>query len=111
MFTSCLVKYRPVNDTVTAFGDKFPPPYLAGNNPAKALALATLAFYLAAMLTGVRALRPRRYPRYPYNLTRMRAVLDEIITYKSRWVKVAGSLFVLGSLTLALLISAIIFSA
>ena len=96
---------------VTAFGDKFPPPYLQGNNLAKALAMMTLALYLAAMVTSVRAIRPRKYRRYAYNLTGMRQVLEEIIGYKSRGLKVAGSLFVLGSLALALLISAIIFAA
>ena len=96
---------------VAAFGDKFPPPYLQGNDVAKGLTLATLAFYLGAMIMGVRAIRPRDYKRYRHNLTEMRNVLDDIIGYKSRWLKVAGVLFVLGSLTLALLIASIVLAA
>ncbi|MFQ5804449.1 MAG: hypothetical protein ACE5JQ_16285 [Candidatus Methylomirabilales bacterium] len=96
---------------VIALGDTYPPPFLQGNDPARVLTFATLAFYLAAMLTGVLAIQPREYRRYRYNLTEMRNVLDEIVRFKKRWVQVAGILFVLGSLTLALLVGAIIFAA
>ena len=94
-----------------ALGDQFPPPYLKGNPPARALTVVTLAFYLGALLTGVLAIQPREYKRYRHNLTEMGNVLDAIIGHKTRWLKVAGILFVLGSLTLALLIAAIILAA
>lgn len=96
---------------VAAFGDKFPPPYLQGNAVARGLTVAALAFYVGAMVMGVRAIRPRDYQRYRHNLTEMRNVLDDIIGYKSRWLKVAGTLFVLGSLALALLVASLVFTA
>jgi hypothetical protein len=96
---------------VAAFGDKFPPAYLQGNTPAKALTLATLACYLAAMLAGVWALQPREYQRYQHNVTEMRQELKKIIGYKARRVKVAGGLFVLGSLALGLLVGVMVWPA
>ena len=65
---------------VMALGDTFPPPFLQGNDPARGLTVVTLAFYLAAMLTGVLAIQPREYRRYRHNLTEMRKVIDEIIS-------------------------------
>ncbi len=96
---------------VTAFGDKFPPPYLAGNRPAQWTAVVTLALYIAAMLCGVVTLWPRSYRRYHHNLTRLGEELENITRHKSRWFTFASGLFVLGSLCLALLIGAVIFSA
>jgi len=96
---------------VAAFGDTFPPRYLQANAPARVLTIATLVFYLAALLTGVRVIQPREYRRYRYNLTEMRQVLEEIISFKTRWLKVAGILFMLGSVSLALLIGVIILAA
>ena len=95
----------------TAFGDKFPPPYLVSNAWAKAGVIATLAFYLCATLVALVAAQPREYPRYDYNLSEMRRVLAEIRRYKSRRVKLAAALFALGSLSLALLIGAIVLVA
>ena len=96
---------------VTAFGAQFPPPYLKGNNTAKALAIATLAWYVGAMLVALWAAQPREYLRYEHNVTEMRKVWREIVAFKSRTIKAAGVLFVLGSLTLALLIGSIILAA
>ncbi len=96
---------------VTAFGDKFPPPYLAGNRPAQWAAVVTLALYIAAMLCGVVTLWPRSYRRYHHNLTRLGEELENITRHKSRWFTFASGLFVLGSLSLAVLIGAVIFSA
>lgn len=96
---------------VAAFGDKFPPPYLQGNTIAKVLTLATLALYLIAIVVAMRGLRPREYKRYRHNLTEMRNVLDEIISYKSRWLKAAGILFLCGTVSLSLLIGYIILTA
>ncbi|MBS1252941.1 MAG: hypothetical protein MAG451_01984 [Anaerolineales bacterium] len=94
---------------VLAFGDKFPPPYLDGSLPAQILTLGTLVFYIAAMLASLYAVQPREYRRYQHNLTEMRKELANIISFKSRWVKVAGMLFFLGTVWLALLIVAIVF--
>jgi hypothetical protein len=96
---------------VTAFGDKFPPPYLEDNNAAQGLAVATLALYLGAMFMGVWTVQPRKYKRYLDNLSEMKKVLEQIIAHKSRSLQVAGALFWLGSLTLALLIASIILAA
>ncbi len=96
---------------VVALGDKFPPPYLQGNDAAKGLTVAALGFYLGAMLVSVLAVQPQEYRRYEHNVSEMRRELRKITRYKSRWLSVAGALFVLGSLTLALLISSIVFTA
>ncbi|MFQ5344182.1 MAG: hypothetical protein ACE5F6_21780 [Anaerolineae bacterium] len=93
---------------VMALGDTFPPPFLQGNDPARVLTVVTLAFYLAAMLMGVLAVQPREYRRYRHNLTEMRNVIEEIISFKKRWLQVAGILFVLGTLSLGLLVGAIV---
>ncbi len=96
---------------VTAFGDKFPPPYLEDNGAAQGLAVLTLAFLMGALLVGVWIVQPRRYRRYDHNVSEMRKELGEIIGFKSRRFKAASALFVLGSLTLALLIASVILCA
>jgi len=96
---------------VSAFGDKFPPPYLEDNNAAQWLAVFTLAFYVGAMLLAMWSVQPRQYRLYHHNLTEMKKTLDQIIVHKSRALRLAGVLFWLGSLTLALLIGSIVFSA
>src|SRR5262249_47996332 len=96
---------------VTAFGDKFPPPYLQGNAGAKYLTLVTLACYLGAMFMGMRVVQPRSYKLYRYNLTEMRNELDRIVDNKMHSLRLAGVLFWLGSLILAILIVTLIFSA
>ena len=78
---------------LTAFGDKFPPPYLAGNRPAQWLAVGTLALYLLAMLGGVITLWPRRYRRHHHNLSKLREELEAITRHKSRWFTAASVLF------------------
>ena len=96
---------------VTAFGDKFPPPYLLGNRPAQTAAALTLALYLLAMVCGVISLWPRFYARHTHNLTRLRQELRKITGHKSRWYNIGSVLFVLGSACLAGLIATVIFSA
>lgn len=96
---------------ITTFGDKFPPPYLEDNTPAKVLAVVTLAFYIVAMLMGMLALQPRKYPRYPHNLDKMREVFNTIRATKARWLRWAGGAFWLGSLSLAVLAVRVIWLA
>ena len=96
---------------VSAFGDKFPPPYLHGNAQSKLLVIGILAFYMLAMLAGLVAILPREYRRFEHNLTEMRRELNRIVKYKATWMRVAAILFVLGSLALAVLIATIIFAA
>lgn len=96
---------------VVAFGDKFPPPYLKANVTTKAVGLLTLALYVLAMLLGLVAVLPREYKRYEQNITGMRSELQRLIHYKMRWLRGAGLLFVLGCVSLALLVALIVLSA
>lgn len=96
---------------ITAFGDKFPPPYLTDNDLAKVLAVLTLACYVLAMLMGMLAIQPRIYPSYEHNLDKMREVLDTIRGNKMRWLQWGGILFWLGSVALAFLVIRVIWQA
>jgi len=96
---------------VTAFGSNFPPAYLKANTPAKVLIIVTLVLYLAATASGMWTIQPRKYKLYEHNLTGMREELDRLISLKVLWLRIAGILFGLGSLTLAGLIVAIIIKA
>ncbi|MBP1466198.1 hypothetical protein EYB53_010820 [Candidatus Chloroploca sp. M-50] len=97
--------------TVVAFGDTYPPPYLADNPVAKLLSLVILACYVVAMLLGLRTVHPRDYARYRYNLDGMREELDRILANKKRSLFWAGLTFWAGSGCLALLIGIIIMLA
>ena len=96
---------------VTAFGKDFPPPYLAGNSAAKALAVVTLLGYLLALLAGVLAVQPRRYRRSHHGLTLLRQELERMMDTKIRWFRVGVWLLFTGSLALATLIALIILPA
>ena len=93
---------------VTAFGDKFPPPYLKANPLGQALLITALALLMAAIGLSLVALTPRKYPRYEYNVTAMREVLDRILNHKSTWLRAASVAFALGALALAALVVLII---
>jgi hypothetical protein len=96
---------------VIAFGDRFPPPYLAQDPRIKWLLLAVLALYLLALIAGVFAVRPRRYARYHHNLSAMRRELEQIVTDKTFWFQIAVGLLVIGSLALACLIGWLVLTA
>lgn len=93
---------------ITAFGDKFPPPYLKDNLSAKWLVIITLVLYLAAMAAGIWAIQPRYYKYYQYNASKLREELDKITRHKMRWLRVAGILLALGSVALAALIVSLV---
>jgi hypothetical protein len=95
---------------VTAFGSNFPPAYLKGNLPAKVLVIITLILYLVAMGAGMRAIHPRYYRHYTYNVSRLGNELEKITRHKMFWIRVAGILFALGSVALAALIVSIIWN-
>ena len=95
---------------VTAFGSNFPPAYLKNNLPAKGLVIITLILYLAAMGAGMWAIQPRYYRHYTYNVSRLGKELEKITKHKMFWIRVAGILFVLGSISLAVLIVSIIWN-
>lgn len=94
---------------VTAFGSNFPPPYLKGNNLAKAMVVATLALYMAALFMGMLVIRPRFYKLYRYNLTQMKEEVGKMVDFKSRWLFWGGIFFWLGSIFLSALIVLIIY--
>jgi formate hydrogenlyase subunit 4 len=94
---------------VTVLGNTFPPAYLVGNVLAKVLVVTTLAFYLLALSAGLWCVQPHSYKLYRHNLTGMREELDKIIDHKSCWLRRAGVLFAIGSVSLAALIISIIF--
>jgi hypothetical protein len=93
---------------VTAFSSNFPPPYLKGNVPAKIMVIITLILYLLAMGAALLTIQPRLYDIPRYNVTEMGNRLQNITTYKMRHLRLAGILFALGSIALAILIIVII---
>jgi hypothetical protein len=95
---------------VTAFGSNFPPAYLKDNLPAKVLVIITLLLYLTAIGAGMWAIQPRYYRHYTYNVSRLGKELDKISRHKMFWIRVAGILFALGSVALAVLIVSIIWN-
>lgn len=95
---------------ITAFDNTFPPAYLKGNLPAKVLVIVTLILYLLALGAGVVSIQPRSYRRYLHNVSRLGRELEKITQYKMRWVRVAGILFALGTVALAILIITIIWA-
>jgi hypothetical protein len=92
---------------VTAFSANFPPPYLRNNvNPY--LVIAVLGCYLIAMALGMWAIQPHKYKDYENNLTEMHKEWEKLVNRKKICVRLAGLLFALGSLILAVLIILII---
>jgi hypothetical protein len=57
------------------------------------------------------AVQPRDYKHYRHNLTEMREELHTMIADKARPLRVAGILFGVGSVLLAVLIGTVIWSA
>ncbi|GLV54658.1 hypothetical protein KDH_15050 [Dictyobacter sp. S3.2.2.5] len=93
---------------ITAFSGNFPPPYLKGNLPAKIMVIVTMILYLLAMASAILTIQPRMYDIPRYNVTEMGKKLRDITTYKMRHLQIAGVLFALGSIALAILIIVII---
>jgi hypothetical protein len=95
---------------ISAFGNNFPPAYLKGNVSAKIMVIVTLVFYLGSMAAAILAIQPRLYDVSQYNVTCMSEQLKQITRYKMRRLRVAGFLFALGSMALAVLIITIIWA-
>jgi sensor histidine kinase YesM len=93
---------------ITALSSSFPPACLKDNTPAKVMVIVTLVLYLLAMATAMLVILPRYYNIPIYNVTGMSKELERITTYKMRFLRVAGVLFALGSVALAVLIVSII---
>jgi hypothetical protein len=96
---------------VTAFGDKFPPPYLVAIPAARWLAVLTLLCFLSAMLMGMRTSQPRDYAFFEYDASAMSQEFSQIIAHKSQTLRWAGILFWIGAVCLALLVVVVIFTA
>jgi hypothetical protein len=95
---------------VTAFGSTFPPAYLKDNMTAKVLVIATLVLYLLALGAGLWGIQPRNYRRYTYNVSRLGEELEKITRHKMVWLRIAAILFALGTVALAALIIAVIWT-
>jgi hypothetical protein len=93
---------------VTAFGGNFPPAYMKNNAWNKAYVIAILACYLVAMFLALLAIQPFNRPRHRYETKKMAQTLQSMITRKKWLVQIAGILFALGTVVLALLIFSII---
>ena len=95
---------------VTAFSNNFPPAYLKGNQTAKVFVIVTLILYLLALGAGIWGIQPRYYKKYTYNVSALGRELEKITHHKIWWLRVAGVLFALGTVALAILIITIIWS-
>jgi len=93
---------------VTAFGGNFPPAYLKNNAWNKAYVITILACYLVAMFLALIAIQPFKRPRHRYETKKMAQTLQRMITRKKWLVQIAGILFALGTVILAVLIFSII---
>ena len=89
---------------VIALGGTFPPKFLLHNTLNTVLVIAILICYLVAMGMGMRAIQPRNYNLYEFNMTRQEKEWKHLIARKKFWVRFAGILFGLGTLVLAVLI-------
>jgi hypothetical protein len=86
----------------------FPPSFLKGNTPVKALLIAALIGYLLAIGAALWATQVRYYHRYTYNATRSQAELTKMIRQKMNWLRLANILFALGTVLLAALLIVIV---
>ncbi|MBP1466201.1 hypothetical protein EYB53_022135 [Candidatus Chloroploca sp. M-50] len=96
---------------VIAFGNAFPPPYLAGNVLLKVLSISALGGYLGALMLALWGVQPRRYKHYQYNLKGMREELDAMLAHKMFWMRWAGGVFGVASVLLAGLIVLVLVQA
>jgi hypothetical protein len=72
------------------------------------MVIVMLVLYLLAMAPAILAIQPRLDDIPLYNVTRMSEELKNITLYKVRPLRVAGVLFALGSMALAMLIISMI---
>ena len=88
---------------VVAFGDKFPPAYLAGTT-AKLISAITLISFLFSLFFAMLALQPRNYKRFKNNVSEMKKEFEKIVSFKTITVQWAGILFFVASTLFAILI-------
>ena len=95
---------------ISVLSNNFPPSYLKGNTPIKALLIAALACYLLAIGAALWATQVCYYRRYAYNVSRSQAELTRIVGRKLGWLRAAHVLFALGTVALAALLIGIVWS-
>src|SRR5438132_13720217 len=93
---------------VIALRVTFSPKFLVHNTQNTILVIAILICYLIAMGMGMWAIQPRNYSLYQYNMTRQEKEWKRLIARKKFWVRFAGMLFGIGTVTLAVLIVSIL---
>ena len=93
---------------LSILNSSFPPSFLKGNTPVKALLIAALAGYLLAIGAALWATQVRYYHRYTYNVSRSQAELTRMIRAKVFWIRMANLLFALGTVLLAVLLIVIV---
>ena len=96
---------------LSILNNNFPPSYLKGNTPVKALLIAALACYLLAISAALWATQVRSYHRYIYNATRSQAELTTMIRRKVGWLRLANIFFTLATVLLAALLIVIVWNA
>ena len=95
---------------LSILSNNFPPSYLKGNTPIKALLIAALACYLLALGAALWATQVRYYQRYTYNVTRSQAEISRIVSHKLGWLRAAQILFAFGTVVLAVLLITIVWN-
>jgi hypothetical protein len=92
----------------SVLSNNFPPTYLKGDLLARVAIFVALGCYLLAMGTAMWTIQPRLYRRYLYNMGALGRVRDQMTRQKMRGLRIASILFLLGSLSLAVLIVEIV---
>jgi hypothetical protein len=95
---------------LSILSSNFPPSYLKGNTPVKAMLMAALAAYLLAIGAALWATQVRYYHRYTFNATRSQAELATMIRRKVIWLRLAHLLFAIGTILLAVLLLVIVWN-
>lgn len=93
---------------LSVLGNTFSPTYLKGDVLARILVIFILVCYFLAMLAAMWAIQPRFYRRYLHNISCLGRERDKITRHKMRWLRIAGVLFLVGSLALVFLIITIV---
>lgn len=96
---------------VIAFGDDYPPAYLAGSMWTKSLLVAGVVALLAAIGAALVGVQPRLYPDHPYNVSEMSKTATRIQCHKLRWARAAGCCYGAGMLAFAALVCLLVLSA
>ena len=92
----------------SVLSNNFPPTYLRGDLLARVVIFLALGCYLLAMGTAMWTIQPRFYRRYLYNIGALARVREKLIKQNMLSLRIAGLLFLLGSISLAVLIFEIV---